>query len=689
MTDDLLLKFECPGCSQILQVEENAAGQVVECPRCGEHLRIPDAPEAEEPVQEASAPRQKTVTRAPSASSPAPPPLKTTPPARRRKTPYSVPGAVRKRPKSYTGIIMAVLILLIASGGGIWWFLNEADSGTGNGASVSGSDSSSGGSATGEVSAAIRPDSAEGPQALADAKSWNLQDAAKVETFQFGTSGEAREEITDVVARGDGRLVMVGVLAAPNPPDGAKTTHHLVDRQGGKEHAFVAELSPDGQTVNWFSLFGGDLLYPQCLALGPDGSIAIGGEIRDRMKSAAGPDAGEFKGRTSVVVKVAPDGSDVEWIRDGGPNQKIVEDIAVDSKGRVVFAGGTRGRGQSSYIIRINADGSGSSFPGQPEGRQWSIDFDVRGGQFLEEDQVGAFYKLAETGPDGYDYDGDGPWGPTTFSVFGIRQGGSLVLLPNDDIVAAGTLQYNFKVKGKRSFPAFDTIVARWNPDGKLIWSTNLYQEGDGVHTPDQKDKDLVYNPANGDLYVLVGQHGSNIYRFKGKLVGDTGNLFISWIGRVNPENGDLKEGWYWMNSRNSGYNDNGVPQSPPHPRLAGNGAEALGVDSRGNIYFAGNSGAKAFSTPNAWKKWPDGESGGGNASLTVLSPELDRVLYATQIYGDEHNKSSAKAMAVTSKGVWVGGRNAGRGFAHSTAPWSSPNVAGDHDAAVTRFQFD
>lgn len=690
MTDEVMMKFDCPSCGQTLQVDASSAGQVVECPSCGQHLQIPEAPAPKNtpPKRKVAATaaahgaRRTTATSTKSAPANASARKKT--PSRSSASSSSFQSAVPKRPKSHTGTIMAALVVLAAIGGGAWWFFTQSETGTGALARAGSSMAKVAGGGGG--GAVVLPDSAEGPQAVADAKGWNLQNSAKVETFQFGTSGSAKEEFTDIVARGDGRLVAVGVLASSTPPSGAGATHYLVDRQGGDQHAFVAEFSADGQTLNWIGLFGGDLFDPKCLALGPDGSIAIGGRIHDRMKRVA--DA-EFKGRTSVVLKVAADGSSVEWIRDGAPNQALVEDIVVDSKGRVLFAGGTRGRGAAAYIMRINPDGSPSSFPGQPESREWSIDFDVRGGQFVEEGQVGAFYALDEAGPDGYDYDGDGPWGPTWYKLHGLRQGGSLVILPNDDIVAAGTLQYTFKVKGTRSFPAFDTIVARWDADGRLKWSTNLYQEGDGVHTPDQKDKDLVYNPVNGDLYVLVGQHGSNVYRFKGKLVGDTGNLFISWIGQVDTDTGDIKEGWYWMNSRNTDYTDNGIPKSPPHPRLAGNGAEALGVDSQGHIYFAGNSGAKAFSTPNAWKKWPQSESGGGNAALTVLTPNLDRILYATQIMGDEHKKSRARGMAVTSSGVWVAGRNGSRGFANSGASWSSSTVSGDSDAAIARFQFD
>jgi hypothetical protein len=56
---------------------------------------------------------------------------------------------------------------------------------------------------------------------------------------------------------------------------------------------------------------------------------------------------------------------------------------------------------------------------------------------------------------------------------------------------------------------------------------------------------------------------------------------------------------------------------------------------------------------------------------------------------GDEHGKSDAEALAVTSEGVWVGGKNGSRGFANATVPWSTSTVSGDNDVALTRFRFD
>jgi hypothetical protein len=159
----------------------------------------------------------------------------------------------------------------------------------------------------------------------------------------------------------------------------------------------------------------------------------------------------------------------------------------------------------AAYVLRCNADGSDSKFPARGA-RDWAIDFHLSTDNFMQPGQIGAFYALSRTG-EGHDYDGPGPYGPVRYSVHGFRGGGHVVILPDGDIVVSGALYYDYRLGGK-SNPAFDLILARFSPEGALKWSTNLYQPNDSVHIPDQKDRDLIYNPFNGDIYVLAVQHG-------------------------------------------------------------------------------------------------------------------------------------------------------------------------------------
>jgi hypothetical protein len=483
---------------------------------------------------------------------------------------------------------------------------------------------------------------------------WNLSAPATVNTTAL--SGE----ITDIAARPDGRLVVAGSLASIEGAPSTGKRHLLLDNQPGAAFGFVAELAANGKTWNWFSAFGGDLFQPQRVALAPDGSVYLGGKHLPRLASVAGKDAGSFTDKEAALIKVSADGSRVEWVRGGGPNQNILTGLAADAEGRIVWSASARGKGMAAYVIRRNADGADSKFPARTT-RDWAIDFHMTIPEFLQAGQIGAFYALSKEG-EGYDYDGPGPYGPVRYSLHGIRGGGHVLVLPDGDLVASGALQYDFKLAGKWE-PGYDIIVARFSPDGVLKWSTNLYQPGDSVHIPDQKDRDLLYNPVNGDLYVLGVQHGSNVYRLKGDLRGDTGNLLIGWVGQIEAATGKLKNGWYWMNSRNTGYDTNGAPTSPPHPQLAGNNPTRLAVDALGRIYLSGDAGAKAFTTPNAHQSWPADQDGGGHGALVVLSPNLDRVLYATVI-----RDRQANTVALTTQGIFIGGTEGLTNFRFPTA---------------------
>ncbi len=512
--------------------------------------------------------------------------------------------------------------------------------------------------------------------------------APRVTAFQWGGTGD--DEIADLAARPDGRLVIVGRTDSEDAvPAPARPAKKLLDAQSGANRGFVAELSADGARLNWMSLFGSDLLEPKRVALAPDGSIYIGGKAGARLPAVAGNEAGDFSKTSTAVVKVAADGSRVLWTRAGGPNQDALTGIAVDAQGRVIWTAGTRGRGEAAYVIRRNADGSESPFAGRPAGRTWAIALHPSAEDLSEPGQYFAFYKKAHQQPGGYDYDGPGGWAPISFSLHGLRQGGQVVVLPNGDLIISGTLQYDFREQGKKSFPAFDLFLARYTADGRLLWSTNLYQPNDSVHTPDQKAVDLAYSPASDDVYVLAKQHGSNVYRFKGDLVGDTGNLMIGWLGQVNARTGALKAGYYFHHSRNTGYDERGIAKSPPYPKLSGNDLNRVAVDARGRVFVAGNAGAKAWTTPGAWRHWPAEQAGGGNGALYVFAPDLSRPLYATMIRGEEGGKSGLSGLAVADAGVWVGGHNAGRGFPTPERPaWSAAEPVGGKDFALARLVF-
>lgn len=516
--------------------------------------------------------------------------------------------------------------------------------------------------------------------------------------------------IADLAARPDESIVACGLLDPEAPFPKAKAVHLLLEGEHESgSRAFIAQFAADLSSLDWIAVFPADCMEPNRLALGPDGSIAIGGSHLGGL--AALDKKGENWGKSGgALAKLTADGSEALWVSPAGPNQGAVTGLAIGAEGRVFFTADSRVRSAANYLLRKNGE-TGRNEDWAETG--WCVYLHTNQEALKAEGQFLAFYQLARTQSEegfGFDYDGEGGWGPTQFSLHGFRVGGEVIVLPDGDVVVSSCLQYDFRVnqriapkppepepkseldtlldgdekkpksplidepkkiepkakpeivgnlkKGK-SFPAFDYFLARYSADGEVRWSTNLYQAGDGVHTPDQKPLDLAYDPKQDAVYVLAHQHGSNLYRFKGELVGDTGNLMISWLGKVRASDGGLEAGWYFQNNRLGNFAAGGVPKSPPYPQLAGNALRRVRIGPDGGIFVAGSAGAKMWTTDDALQTWPADQSGGGQGALLELSPDLSKVRYASCLFSDLPDSFSARGLAVTSKGVIMAGKGA------------------------------
>ncbi|MCH8474488.1 MAG: hypothetical protein LAT55_04585 [Opitutales bacterium] len=711
-------EIQCPHCGALLEGTPELLNENVECPECGKEFVVtkpestspgptgdseaetqPPVTDAEEQAGEAASPPPATGMRlssggtggsslriggGPRTSGSGPKKggkLPSGPPSKKSDAAARTKPAKEKKDKPVTSggkkwKVLASLLVLLGLGLGATYYFGWADAVLPQGVSRT---------------AGALPETAEGQQTNPPpASHWDPSEATSVTAFHWGREGA--RQVTDTVARGNGNLLITGSLDDLSAiPESVSAPNELLSSDADGEKGFLMEVSADGREILWFSYFGGNLIRPTRLAIAADGTIAIGGRALGDLGGHPQVD-GDFQRRQSAVGRISADGSELFWMAEGGPNSTEVTGLAVDQDGRIYITAGGRAQGNMAYVLRFNPDGSRSNFARAHDegGENWAINFDVRTDNFKAPGQIGEFYAKGTEGA-GYDYDGeDGPWGKVRFYLHGIREGGQIAFLPNGDFIVTGTLQYDFREGENRRFPAFDAIVARYNQDGQLIWSTNLYQPGDSVHTPDQKPRSLVYNPVNGDLYAAIVQHGSNIYRFKGDLRGDTGNLMITWVGRISPDDGALKDGWYWMNNRHDKYNDQGLPQSPPHPRLSGNNIGKLGLDGEGRIYLTGNAGASAWTSPQAWRDWPSEQSGGGNPALIVLSPDLARKEYVTMIRGDEYNNGAAGPVALNQHGVWVSGNNGTSGFTTGeTPPWAASETAEGRQFFLARFQFE
>lgn len=523
---------------------------------------------------------------------------------------------------------------------------------------------------------------------------WDVTKSATVKAARWGKGGES---VRDMVALPDGSLLVTGLIQGEGGIPSARRVHRLSTGAIGENSMFVGKLADDLSTWEWFSILPANVLVPERMAAGPDLSIYVGGQVPAESPPIASlpevmEDAANFSRRRRVaLLRIAPDGSRLMWARAGGPNQVSVRGMDVDAQGRVYWGADPVGQGRASYVMRVNPDGSIAPFTDILGESSWALYLVQGDKQLLQDGQVLTFYKKGESGA-GYDYDGpDGPWGPVRFSDICFRHGGDIVCLPDGDILVSASIFYHFREGANRRFPAFDYFLARYSSEGKLRWSTNLYQEGDSVHTPDQKPLDMVYDPERDLVYTLVKQHGSNIYRFKGELLGDTGNLMITWLGQVDASTGTLRKGWYFQNNRTGKFTEAGSPLSPPHPRLAGNDLKRVRIDGQGRVYLAGWTGAQMWTSPNAYQAFPESQSGGGQPAFVVLDSEL-RYQYATVVGNTRFGggvQGRFHALAITPQGVVMGGDFQGAGFTVSGNPdWAADGDGDAHNASLVRFRW-
>lgn len=473
-------------------------------------------------------------------------------------------------------------------------------------------------------------------------------EGAALAAFGFGEKAEIR----DLDTWPDGSVVACGVLfdGAEAPGDG--TVQKLLS--GNHEtglRPFVMKLSGGIDRLAWFSLLPADTIDPTRVLALSDGGVAIGGKHLKELAALDQSGSNWKKSRAALMVFNA-DGGSVRWMAPGGPNQDVITGMT-ESSGRLYFTAGSFVRSASNYILRKDIQ-SGEQVEWAETG--WCVYLHTNQEALQADGQFMHFYRKSYESKDGFDYDGPEGWGPVRFYVKGFRIGGQVVALPDGDIVVTSCLQYDFREKGKKGFPAFDLLVARYSSEGELRWSTNLYQPGDSVHTPDQKPVDLTYDPRSDSLYVLAKQHGSNVYRFKGKLVGDTGNLMISWLGKVDASSGDLEDGWYFQTNRLGNFEANGIPKSPPYPKLSGNSLQRVRVGNDGLIYVAGSGAPKTWTTEDAWQKWPAEKQGGGLPVVIALTPDLKTVQFASCFFA-EGDGGRINGLAVTPHTIVVGGR--------------------------------
>lgn len=216
--------------------------------------------------------------------------------------------------------------------------------------------------------------------------------------------------------------------------------------------------------------------------------------------------------------------------------------------------------------------------------------------------------------------------------------------------------------------PDFEPAVIAMDESGQLRWWSRLYHEitpaGDTmVSTPDQYVDALALDFANNQLVVGARCHGNNVENFwegntiatnpnaqgfQNRFTGSSGNIHISWLGKLSIEDGTLMHATY-MAELAEGTGGLGSPH--PDPNLAGWPNPNSGYPDVNTTRMARNNmkvtssgdivviavGRRTITTANAYQKMVKPYFGGQsawNSFVRVYDPALQLPKYSSLVVG-------------------------------------------------------
>ena len=244
--------------------------------------------------------------------------------------------------------------------------------------------------------------------------------------------------------------------------------------------------------------------------------------------------------------------------------------------------------------------------------------------------------------------------------------GGSSITIDkrNNDVF----IGINFKSVLPDGLPDFEPAVIAMDSTGSLKWWSRLYHEitplGDTVNsTPDQYIDALAIDYIGNKLVVGARCHGNNVenlwegntvaanvnaFGFQNRFTGTQGNNHISWLGKLQLNNGTLTNSTYMaeLAEATAGLgapHANSIVDNWPDPnsgwpnvnttRMAKNN---LKVSSNGDVCVLA-VGRRTITTSNAYQKMVKPSNGGlsaWNSFVRVYDPQFNLPKYSSLIVG-------------------------------------------------------
>lgn len=294
---------------------------------------------------------------------------------------------------------------------------------------------------------------------------------------------------------------------------------------------------------------------------------------------------------------------------------------------------------------------------------------------------------------------------------------------------------FNAKSTLPGGMPDFEPAVMAMDNQGELLWWSRLYHEkrADGslhLSSPDQYVDALAIDyslPLTvGNLVVGARCHGNNTENFwegntikaapsasgfQNNFTGNTGDIHISWIGKLSLLSGTLKNSTYMAE-----YADNtgNLGKAHPDPNLDGwpnpnegwptvnttrTSPNTLKVTADGSVIVLGK-GRRTITTANAWQKMikPGQGTSAWNSFVRMYSPDLSKPLYSSLIVGKWNTATGADGDNVllcgafkTTEGIVVVGQHNGGGGqlpVVNVPAWGNTLYSGQ-SAVLTHFRSD